>query len=239
MKESEYEVMANVEDRHFWFVITRAIVRDELTRRLMGKDAIILDLGAGTGGTIRALRGLGRFIGLDLSVQACSFGAQRTNAPYVMGSALQIPLKDKSVDAVLALDVFEHIKDDACAIREVRRVLKDGGVLLATVPCHPWLYSAHDVALHHVRRYRKEDFLCLLRDCGFSVVRASYTNCFLFPIIAGARVVGKLLKREPKSDATVRLGALNQVFKMIFGIERHILKHTDLPWGVSLIVVGK
>lgn len=239
MKASEYEVMASVEDRHFWFVTTRAIVRDELQKRLAGEGRLILDLGAGTGGTIRALKGLGRFIGLDLSVKACKFGAQRTDAPYVLGSALQIPLMDKSLDAVLALDVFEHIEDDLQAVIEVRRVLKDGGVLIATVPCHPWLYSAHDRALHHVRRYRKQDFLRLLQDSGFSICRASYTNCFLFPIVACARLAGKVLKSEAKSDATVKLGALNDVFKVIFSLERRLLKHRDLPWGVSLMVVAK
>lgn len=238
MEEREYETMAAVEDRHFWFVAMRATVRDAFEALRLPDGARVLDLGCGTGGTMKALQGLARFAGLDRSPTAALFASRRTGESVLCGAATDLPLRDASVDAVLALDVFEHIPDDDRAVAEVRRVLRPQGALLATVPCHPWLFSDHDRALHHVRRYTREGFLGLLRTHGFCPVRVTWTNATLFPLVAAIRRL-RPSREEARSDASFGVGPLNGLLKAVMMAERRVLKRRNLPWGLGLLVVAR
>ncbi len=242
MEEREYETMAAVEDRHFWFVAMRATVRDAFTALDLPSDARVLDLGCGTGGTMKALHGLARFTGLDMSPTAARFAAHRTGEAVVCGLATDLPVRGASVDAVLALDVFEHIPDDGRAVAEVRRVLKPGGALVATVPCHPALFSEHDRALHHVRRYTRDGFLALLRAHGLHPVRVTWTNATLYPLVATLRWLGRIRSTghvAARSDASRAVGPLNAVLKQVMMMERRFLQRRDLPWGLGLLVVAR
>jgi len=240
MEEREYETMAGVEDRHFWFVGTRAMVKDAFLAAGVRTEDRVLDIGCGTGGTMRALHGLAGFVGMDMNKEATRLARRSTGNPVVKGSATAQPFEDGSFDCIMALDVFEHIPDDALAVAETRRVLRPGGTLITTVPCHQSLFSAHDEALHHVRRYSRRGFIDLLESGGFEPRRVTWTNSLLFPVAAGHRWLSNALRRkghEPKSDASVRLGPMNGLLTRIFMLERRIVARTDMPFGLSLLVV--
>jgi len=242
MEEHEYETMASVEDHHFWFVSMRALVREVFLSARFPRDAVILDVGCGTGGTMNALQGLARFAGVDMSLTAARFTTRRTGNPVVCGLGTRLPFADASVDGVLALDVFEHIADDAAAVAEVRRVLRPGGALIATVPCHPALFSEHDRALHHVRRYTHAGFLDLLRSGGFRPERVTWTMSLLFPAVAVFRMferVRGLSHPYTRSDAALRVGPLNAALRAVMRVERGLLRRFDLPFGLSLLVVAR
>lgn len=241
MEDREYETMAEVEDRHFWFVGTRGIVRDAFMAAKTPPNPNVLDMGCGTGGTMKALADLGRFTGLDVNEKAAQFARQRTGNQVLTGSATDLPFATDLFDVVLSLDVFEHIEDHDRAVSEVRRVLKPGGLMIATVPCHPALYSEHDRALHHVRRYRRGEFEALLQRNGFTIDRITWTNSLLFPIAAGHRLVSRGLpaKTNASSDAATNLGVLNGVFNAVFKLERRILRKINMPMGLGLLVVAR
>lgn len=242
MDEREYEIMAAVEDRHFWFIGTRGMVRDAYLAAGLGPDSKVLDVGCATGGMMRVLQGLGRFTGLDASPKAAAIARQRSGNPVVIGDATAMPFEDATFDGVTALDVLEHIQDDAAAVREIRRVLKPGGPLIATVPCHPLLFSTHDRALHHVRRYTRPQFLALLRNEGFTPVRVTWTNSLLFPVAATVRLASRLVSgrgQSTSSDAATRVGPLNPLLTRVFEAERRLVRTHDLPFGLSLLVVAR
>ena len=240
MQPHEYEVMAAVEDRHFWFIQTRLIVGDTIKAAGLGPESRILDVGCGTGGTMKALAGLAQWTGTDLNEYAVELARQRSNAQVFVAEAANLPFEDHTFDAVTALDVLVHIEDDLAALAEIRRVLKPGGTLITTVPCHPVLYSRHDRALGHVRRYQRADFLDKVQLGGFVVQRATWMNSLLFPLAAAARLADRLMARGgTDSDAATNLGPLNGVFNVIFGLERQMLKKTNMPIGLSLLVVSK
>ncbi len=240
MREREYEVMASVEDRHFWFVQTRAIIRDAMVAAGLGPDSRVMDLGCGTGGTMRTLKDLVDWTGVDVNPFAARLAQERSGAPVVVAEAARLPFDDQAFDGVTALDVLEHIQDDAAALREIRRVLRPGGALIATVPCHPILFSSHDRALQHVRRYTRTGFLERLRDADFTVQRATWVNSLLFPLAAATRLADRLRPdRKATSDAALGLGPLNDVFLRVFGWERRLLRHVDMPIGLTLMVVAR
>ncbi len=240
MREREYEVMASVEDRHFWFVQTRAIIRDVMTEAGLGPAERVMDLGCGTGGTMRTLRGLADWTGVDVNPFAAQLAQDRSGAPVVVAAAHNLPFSDEAFDGVTALDVLEHIDDDLAALREVRRVLRRGGALVATVPCHPILFSDHDRALQHVRRYTRTQFLDRLTQAGFVPERVTWVNSLLFPLAAAARLASRVRPNQRvDSDAALGLGLLNEVFLQVFGWERRMLRYVDMPFGLTLLVVAR
>jgi SAM-dependent methyltransferase len=241
MEPQEYEAMAAVEDRHFWFVGTRAVVRDAVAASGIPPDGLVLDVGCGTGGTMRALHGLARFVGLDMNATAATLARRRTGNPVTLGSVTDLPFADGTFDGVLALDVYEHVTDDARALAETRRVLRRGGTLVLTVPCHPSLFSEHDRALHHVRRYRRPEILARLREAGLEPARATWLNMSLFPAAAAHRLLSRFLpgRGADRSDTTRGVGPLNGLLTGVMMAERRALHRMDLPFGLGLMVVAR
>jgi hypothetical protein len=117
---------------------------------------------------------------------------------------------------------------------------KQGGYGVFTVPAYQWMWSKHDEANHHKRRYTKPQFAALLEKSGYKIEKISYYNSFLFPAIAAVRLIKKYLKIEDSPDETLpKLIEVNDILCAIFTSERHILKHCALPFGVSLVAVCK
>src|SRR5690606_38790671 len=114
----------------------------------------------------------------------------------VRADVVRLPFADNSLDLILALDLMEHVERDDLLIREFNRVLRPGGCLMATVPAHPHLWSDHDVALHHFRRYTYDSFRELLESGNFTPIKYSYGIAFLHPIIVVFRTLQKLWQRS-------------------------------------------
>ncbi|MBP7125722.1 methyltransferase domain-containing protein [Myxococcota bacterium] len=237
----EYQLMAAVEDRHFWFLGMRAIFRDAYLDAGLGPASEVLDVGCATGGMMRFLAGQGRFMGLDRSEEAAAIARQRTGCPVLVGDATAMPFPDGRFDGVMAMDVLEHVEDDRAALREIRRVLRPGGPFLASVPCHPWLFSTHDRALMHLRRYRRREFLARLAEAGFRPERVSWTNSLLFPVAAASRLARRILgdRRDGRSDAGLEVGPANGLLLRVFRLERVLGRRIPMPWGLSLLVVSR
>jgi SAM-dependent methyltransferase len=139
-------------------------------------------------------------------------------------------------DLVALLDVLEHVPDDRSGLVAIRERLKPGGKLLVTVPANKWMWSAHDVAHHHHRRYGKDELRNVARECGFEVDLLSPFNSLLFPLIAAVRAAGKVTGRESADDA-MPPRPVNSILKGVFGLEAGLIGRLPLPFGVSLVAV--
>lgn len=242
--------MYAVEARHFWFLGTRRVILAALERALGGRleGARLLDLGCGTGFTLTQLPRSVRRVGLDYSRAAIALARRRaTGAALVRGSAYALPFASEGFDAVLALDVLEHLDRDLDAARELRRVLAPGGVAIVTVPAFAALWSAHDEALDHHRRYRLREIEGVLREAGFAIEHASYYNFFLFPVVAGARLAERARRAlgiaaggaDRSADLRVPPAPLNALLGAILGSERALAPRVRLPVGVSCLVIAR
>ena len=132
--------------------------------------------------------------------------------------------------------MLEHVTDDKGSLKAIRDRLKPGGALLLTVPINPWMWSAHDVAHHHHRRYRKHEIRRLAQDAGYEIELLSPFNSLLFPPIAAVRFVGKLTGKDDSDDA-MPSPPINRALDFIFGLERELVGRVPLPFGVSLVAV--
>lgn len=230
--------MAAQDHAHWWYVARRDVLHDLIARRIAPpKDARILEIGCGTGHNLAMLAQFGRVEGLELDSASRALAEQRF--PGAVGDA-RLPelegIPDASYDLVALLDVLEHVEDDVAALKAIAARLRPGGRILVTVPQYQWLWSGHDVANHHFRRYGKAQLRAAIDKAGLKTEFLGHFNSLLFPLAAASRIVAKLGKREGSDDA-IPPAPVNSLFKTVFGLERHLLGRVPLPPGVSLAAI--
>ncbi|HJL19831.1 MAG TPA: class I SAM-dependent methyltransferase [Sandaracinaceae bacterium LLY-WYZ-13_1] len=245
MRPHEHDRMFRAETEHFWFVGTRGVILT-LLRNALGprvEHATLLDMGCGTGYTLSRLpRGM-RAVGLDYSEHALTLAERRApGVELVRGSAYHLPFADGAFDAVLALDVLEHLDDDQRAAREIARVLAPGGVAVVAVPAVRWLWSDHDVALEHRRRYHLPELEVVLEQAELHIEHSSYYNTLLFPLVAARRLSARIWsppEDTPRSDLVVPPGPINRSLSAILAFERFLVPRVKLPFGVSCFAIAR
>lgn len=233
--------MYRLEDTYWWFVSRRRLVR-ALVKRFAPPRPRILDLGCGTGGTLDALAGLGDLTGADISAEALAFCRRRGHTALQECSAEALPFGEEQFDVVICCDVFEHLEHDELGAAEVLRVLRPGGVLIASVPAYQWLWSDHDVALSHHRRYSRRGLRALLVNAGAQVVKLTCAVSFVFPLVMAVRLLGHLRPRangNPDTKLVPPPGPVNRLLIALHDLEAAIIVHAGLPWGSSLIAVAR
>ena len=235
-----------VEDRHWWFVGRRRIVLDQLARAIPRADARypggpdgcrrVLDIGCGTGGVLAHLGEFGQAYGIDPSPEATQYCHER-GLPVALGSGMELPYQDQTFEAVLALDVIEHVEDDVRLLREARRVLRPGGVAVLTVPALPWLWSSHDVVNHHYRRYVRATLESAVCAAGLAPEKISYYNSLLLPLAVTRKVMHRM---NGTGDHLETLpGPANGVLRAILGAEKPLIGKVNLPIGASLVCTAR
>jgi SAM-dependent methyltransferase len=238
----EYESMHALETRHWWFRGRRRVLLDSLRMVTGGSAAIprILDYGCGTGGNTGVYATLGEVVGIEPDRGALALAGARGGARYCRATGTQLPFRPAIFDAVVGSDVLEHIEDDHTAVTEVVRVLKPGGAFIFSVPAHPWLFSEHDAALMHFRRYTRSVLRQLLEGCGLEIRRLSYWNATLFPMVCLHRTLGRIRPSlQAHSDTRPTPGFVNEPLAWLLGLEAAVLRHVSLPWGVSLVGIAQ
>src|SRR5512139_694983 len=187
--------MHEVEDRMWWYRGLRALAAQLLERALAGSPAggPVLDAGCGTGGMLLRLGSavLGRpTLGLEYDAIAAGLAASKAGRPVAAGSVNEMPLGDGTLGAYLSLDVLCHGGvEPGRALKEAHRCLGPGAIAIFNLPAYDWLLSAHDRRVHNVRRFTGGQARALLAGHGFRVLKSSYWNTLLFPLMLLHRLV--------------------------------------------------
>jgi SAM-dependent methyltransferase len=228
-----------LEERHWWFVGRRKIVLSVLDRHVSKGPLDVLDAGCGGGATLRYLRErYGHARGLELSDEAVAYARER-GRDVTQGPIEAMPFEDESFDLALALDVIEHVPDDAAALRELYRVVRSGGSLLLTVPALMLLWSRHDEANGHYRRYTEVQLRRRVEEAGFEVAFATYFSTLLFPPVLAARTLWKVRPKKVASDVAEVPGPVNAALASLFAQERRLVGRVRLPVGVSALCLAR
>ncbi|WP_294123981.1 class I SAM-dependent methyltransferase [Sphingomonas sp.] len=238
MERKVYDQMAKLDSCHWWFTARRRIL-DGVIERIVKppKGARILELGAGTGHNLEMLSRFGEVEASELDPVARGIASERLGRTVIEAALPDLSMFPAGAyDMVALLDVLEHVTDDQGSLAAIFDRLKPGGALLLTVPINPWMWSAHDVAHHHHRRYRKAEIRQLALDAGYEIELMSPFNSLLFPPIAAVRLVGKLTGKDDSDDA-MPSAPVNKTLDTIFGLERGLIGRVPLPFGVSLVAV--
>jgi SAM-dependent methyltransferase len=181
MEAAELRTLVEVEDRHWWYKERRNILARELRR--LPNPGLALDIGAAGGGNTRVLRAFGwKPMALEYAPTAAVFARER-GLDVLRADAREMPLRTGSLDLVTAFDVLEHIEEDYLAAAEITRVLRPGGTALIAVPADMSLWSAHDEAVNHVRRYTRETLSGVISKGGLVIEDLWSWNVLLRPVV--------------------------------------------------------
>jgi SAM-dependent methyltransferase len=242
LEPAEYERMHAVEDRMWWYRGLRTLTATLLVHALERSGAVgpVLDAGCGTGGMLARLGATpsgARTMGLEYDAIAAGLAARKSGRPVVRGSANELPLRDGGLAGYVSLDVLCHGGvEPARALGEARRCLAPGGVMVLNLPAYGWLLSAHDKRVHNVRRFTRGQARTLLTANGFRILRASYWNTLLFPLM----LLHRLIERDDAaSDVHDYPAWQDGLFSAALALERAAIgTGLSLPFGGSLIIVA-
>lgn len=236
----------DIEKKHWWWEGRRELLRYFFKNR---RPKHVLDIGCGTGETLSFLRRFypsAKLYGVDTSSRAISYSKLRGHKDIKKASATKLPFKNDFFDVVLFLDVLEHIKDDNKAIREAKRVLRKGGIVIITAPALSFIWSDHDTKQGHQRRYTRREIRKLAADNQLGISFISYFN-FLFslPIIV-IRLLSRLkpFKSFANYDKEINYNIANVTFtnsilRYLFIVEIKALRFIRYPIGISVSAVLK
>lgn len=233
-----YDRMAEHDSTHWWYRARRDILASVIARKVAPpKDSTILEIGCGTGHNLPMLGAFGTVDAIEIDETSAAIAAKRIGKPV---SDARLPalegIPENAYDMVALLDVLEHIEDDKAALIAIAKRLKAGGTILLTVPQYPWMWSGHDKANHHFRRYTKATLRKVVAEAGLRLDLLTQFNSLLFPLAAADRLLARATGREGSDDA-LPAAPINTLFEAIFGLERHLVGRVPMLPGVSLLAL--
>jgi SAM-dependent methyltransferase len=250
MQSAQFQLHAQIEEKHWWFVARRRILKD-IVREVLPPDrnAIVIDVGCGTGANIAALARDYRCVGIDTSAEAVELATARFAsvqflcglAPGDLGSLAQ------QARLFLLTDVLEHVRDDAGLLGELVAAASPGAYFLITVPADMALWSQHDVAFGHYRRYTLPELADLWARLNVTTRLLTYYNTRLYRLVKVIRTFNRLRHRTggaAGTDFSSPARPVNFILERVFvGERRRLLRllrgdsRRRFRRGVSLIAL--
>ena len=235
-QHAEFEELRS-ESESWWYIARRKLLREAAMQAILGKrEARLLDLGC-TAQLEFDDPAAYRVCNAQSSLKALAFRQIEGDGHLVCSRVEELSLASNSFDAIVAGDVLQLIGDDVIALREMRRVLKDGGLLCLTVPAYSFLWGEDDEARGHQRRYTVSELRRKLTTCGFHVHRASYFVASAFPPLVVGRAAKNIFHKSitqhrhyprPSPVADAAMSAL-------LDAERHLMHYINLPFGTRVV----
>jgi ubiquinone/menaquinone biosynthesis C-methylase UbiE len=236
--DTQATTLMESDSQHWWFQSKAALANSVLRRHLPPRlrDSRLVDVGAGAGGVTAAMGWRSdRVCAVEGSETLCRHGRDRHTLFTVVGLADRLPLGDRTVGVVTALDVIEHFEHPELVLEEAHRVLVDDGLLVVNVPAHQWLWSGADELLGHVRRYTRP----LLREqvelAGFEVLCMSHVFSWLVAPVWVQRRLTRDPRRQLGLEATSPL--IDRAAMVLTALEREVVGRASLPFGTSILAV--
>lgn len=250
MQSAQFELHAKIEESHWWFTARRQIMQ-ALVEQVLPPDgkSTIVDVGCGTGGNIATLVDGYKCVGIDTSADAIQFARQKfPNVRFLQGAAPEdLGETAKEARLYLLMDVLEHVEDDFALLSNLFMAAAPGAYFLITVPADMALWSPHDVAFGHYRRYDKPRFERVWRDLPARALAVSYYNSRLYPVVRAIRTKNRLLRKsqgDAGTDFAIPSPRVNKALERLFAGESNRLvkllrgkKKRGYRRGVSLVAL--
>lgn len=243
MQLDEYRRNFELEQSYWWFVGVRAMIESMLRvanpRLRLGK---VLDVGCGTGAILDQLKPHSQaLVGVDISSEAMRYCRMRQHTDLIQTDAVNVPLPSAEFDTITAIGLIEHLNDDDAFLEEMHRLLRADGVFVMLTSSFPYLWSMHDEANHHKRRYYLRSLQRKIHSAGFRTVRFSHLNFVLFPLLAAMlllhRTIYGLRPTHTRRLLPIPPSAINRILTGVLLVEARLMRAVRLPWGISMIGV--
>ena len=220
----------------WWYVTRRKLLREAALQAVHGKrETRVLDLGCTA--QLEFEDAAFRACNVQSSLKTLAFRQIEGDTNLVCSRIEELSLASNSFDAIVAGDVLQSVADDLAALREMRRVLKDGGLLCLTVPAYSFLWGEDDEVRGHQRRYTTSELRRKLNNCGFHIQRATYFVATSFlPLIVGraAKDIFHKSITQPRHYPHPSRFA-NGAMSAVLDAERHLMHYVNLPFGTRVV----
>jgi SAM-dependent methyltransferase len=246
---TELHESATESGTHFIDVASRDHAISELKRALGTKSVSIMEVGCSAGHLLADMRRSlpnATLTGGDYTLGTLvKLGEKMPGIPLVRFNLADSPLPSNTYDAMVLLNVLEHIEDDAAATGHIARMLKPGGVAVIEVPAGPELFDDYDRQLQHFRRYTLRSICGVVEQSGLVVERRNYLGALIYPAFYLAK---KLSQSRPKSAADREahvanaIGAtsrFNAIGHAIMSLEEAIARGITFPRGIRCVVTAR
>lgn len=239
--QEAFSYLASAEYRHWWFRSRNQIIIWALRGRVCDFRNFI-EVGCGTGFVIHRIAMEFPKLSLEASEyfeNALDFARHRV--PQCKFKRLDArKMNDSEVyDCIGSFDVIEHIEADELVLENFYRALRSGGLLLLTVPQHPWLWSLADEYAHHVRRYKHYELCNKVQNVGFQIEYCSSFVSLLLPFMALHRLVPRKSVYNPDDEFMIG-PVFNGFLFLVMQIELILLKlGLRFPAGGSLLLLAR
>jgi len=235
MDLKEEEILGDQVDAHWYYKAKKAALLRDLRGRTPRE---ILDIGAGSGFFSRAL-----LKDTDAVRSTCvdiGYAEDRDELCFGKPIAFRRSIASSAADLVLAMDVIEHVADDAGLLRSYVEKVSSGARFIVSVPAFNFLWSAHDVFLEHHRRYTIGALAGAMRRSGLVVDWTHYYYAAVFPIAAAVRLLERargLKAVEPKIQLRRHGALVNGAFSALLTAERPLMRANKL-FGLTAFAGG-
>jgi len=242
-----FELTDDKSETSFWVQSRNRLLKYLVHRHLSSKGKTkLLEIGCGTGGFIQQIVGTEGLdiTGSEIYTQGLVYAKQKLPEVNFVQFDVTSGTMDETYDIILAFDVIEHIADDAAALSNISRMLREGATLIVTVPQYMFLWSSLDDIVRHKRRYSKAELLEKLRRHGFDIVYCTSYVFFLFPLMLISRLIDRRRDQSQTDEQALEKRvtfpkALNWVLGLVMRMDETLIRlGISLPFGGTLLVVA-
>ena len=233
-------------DNHFIDQASRHYTLTQIKKHLSTvTNPSILEIGCSSGYMLQRIQQSlphAMIIGSDVVYKPLIELSKKVTLPLLRFDILQCPLPDYCIDAIILLNVLEHIEDDITTLKQIYRILKPNGILILEVPAGPHLYDAHDKICLHFRRYKLTKLCKLITEQGFKISNRSHLGTFIYPAFFLAKLWNKRLlsKSETKQrqliEKKIRKTSNNKLLSRLIALELMLGKWISYPFGIRCVV---
>lgn len=245
MQEQTYSNHIKYKEEEYWFEIGRKKIFSSILDKTIDRSNLnILEAGCGTGEMMEYFKKFGNVKGIEKYLPYSKISREKG---FEVSNMLieDFPIRSEKFDIISFFDVLEHIDDDNAVLDIVYKLLNDSGLVVISVPALPIVWGQSDIAGNHKRRYRKKELKKKLEKSGFKIIKLTYFNHYLFPLIflilLAKRIftLNHLIKTKPNHEYGRGNKFLTGLLKKIFCKEADVLKDRDFKFGLSLFAIGK
>lgn len=250
MRPETYDMVSEREARYWWHRARREMATGLLRRYGLAQGCRAVDLGCGTGGNLAIFTPFAprSVVGLDISPIALQHARRKDRSARLVRADLRrpLPFADASADVVTIFNVLYHrwVDDEIGVLAEVRRILRPGGLLMATEPAFRAFERQMDTAAMTRRRFRIPEFAAMCASAQLRVSFASYFTSFGAPIVLLMKAVQGGSTRAAAAHVQADLKPLNPVLNELLHTLASaealaIVRGWRLPFGLTLACVAR